>query len=269
MMPSPSTATGRGADAAAFEGAAGRRVAGVLDRDHRVSAVDERRERGGHERQGLARAGGDHDVVGRARHAARLAQVVGDLVAQRRHAERRRRLRRDLERRRVPPCRPPRAAVDPRRRRPPRQQVDARSGLRLRHRAARGIRRGHRHRSRPPTAVGVGSHELGHAGRRALAHLEVALAGELLVRRDHRAAGDAELGRERPRRGHRVVRPQVSGEDAAPQPLDELHADRLGGVAVDDEERSVHDASRPVNWTAGCCENWTARRTSVLARLAA
>ena len=67
-----------------------------------------------------------------------------------------------------------------------------------------------------------------HAGRRALAHLEVALAGELLVRRDHRAAGDAELGRERPRRGHGVAGSQGSVEDAAPQPVDELHADRAG-----------------------------------------
>ena len=82
-----------------------------------------------------------------------------------------------------------------------------------------------------------------HAGRRTLAHFEVALAGELLVRRDHRAAGDAELGRERPRRGHGVAGTHGAVEDAAPQPVDELHADGQGDVPVDDEDRTVHDSS--------------------------
>ena len=200
----------------------------MLDGDRGVAA-DERGQRGCHERERLAGARRDDHVVGRARDAARLAEVVGDLLAERRDAERRRRLRRDVERCGVPPRRAPRARVDARGRRPARQQVDPRACARAPRGAvpadaSRGREpgsaaaprrrfatlRGIRPTGPAPGPVGggrtrVSALERRHAGRRALAHLEVALAGELLVRRDHRAAGDAELGRERPRRGHGVA----------------------------------------------------------------
>jgi hypothetical protein len=57
------------------------------------------------------------------------------------------------------------------------------------------------------------------------------------------AARDAELGRERPRRRNGVTRPQRTAQDAAAQSVDELHADRLRRIAIDDEDRSVHGYS--------------------------
>ena len=201
------------------------------------------------------------------------------------HAERRRRLRRDLERGRVAPGRSPGAGVDARGRRSAGQQVDARRvalGRPSRHCdvprtaasrvRARAVTRSSRRFATDRSATGAAApppRELGDAGGRALAHLEVALARELFVGGDDRAARDAELRRERPRRRHGVAGAERSAEDAAAQPLDELHADRLPGVAVDDEDRAVHAHLPGFHWTAGNCENWTARRTSVLARLAA
>ena len=257
---------GHGADAASLEGPSRRRVAGVLDRDHGL-ATGEQGERGCRERDRLARPRRDHDVVGGAGHPSGLAQVVGDLRSEAVHAERRWRLGGDLEGRRVAPCRAPRAGVDARGGGSARLQIDARP---RRVTPDRGVL-GKRGAVRRGSTVGPREvvRELGDAGRRALPHLEVALAGELFVRADDRAARDAELGCEGARRRHGVARTQRSAEDAASQALDELHADRLAGVPPDDEDRTVHTPSRDGDWTAGCCGNWTARRTSVFVRLAA
>ena len=117
----------RRAGAPVLENATSRRVAGVLDGD-RGRAAHEVAQRGGHECDGVARAGGDDHVVGGAGDAAGVAEVVRDLGTQSRHAEGRRRLGGDLLGRGMAPGGAPGAGVDARRRRPAGRQVHPRDG---------------------------------------------------------------------------------------------------------------------------------------------
>ena len=101
---------------------------------------------------------------------------------------------------------------------------------------------------------GAVARELGDARGRALAHLEVALAGELLVGGDDGAARDAELCRQGPRRRHGVAGAEHTAEDAAAHALDELHADGCAGGSVEHEQWAVHvppagTSDRELDWS--------------------
>ena len=126
-MPSPSTGHRRRAGAAAFEGAPGRRVAGMLDGDRRVAA--DRARPSADATSASASLVPAVTTTSSAAHATPRAwrRWSATSLAERGDAERRRRLRRDVERCGVPPRRAPRARVDARGRRPARQQVDARA----------------------------------------------------------------------------------------------------------------------------------------------
>ena len=87
--------------------------------------------------------------------------------------------------------------------------------------------------------------ERGRHGGGAAAQCQVALGGELRVRADDHAAGDAEIGGERARRRQLVAGGEPARADQGTELRLELQAERPAGLELEREK-----------WSGGHGRNW-------------
>jgi hypothetical protein len=191
---------------------------GVLDRDPRRPA-EQRPQRHREQAEGMLGPGGDHDAPALGHHAARAAQVDGELGAERGIAARVG----------VAECAVGHAAQglacasQPVRPREAGQVGGA--GEEVVAQAGRARCRPGLGRRAPGVAVGA------HVGARAGAGLEVALGPQLLVGLDHEPPRDPEVVRQHARGGQARVGCEASGADPLAQAGLELGAQRRAPVA--------------------------------------